>query len=47
MIQKFESLYHLIDEERLLSIVVGVVSFSADKVFHDTTFSVWPSLFKV
>ena len=38
--QKFESLYHLIDGERLLSILVGVVSFSVYKPldFHDTTF---------
>ena len=47
--QKFEFSYHLIDGERLLLVVVGVVSFSADKPldFHDTTFLVSPSLFKV
>ena len=45
--QKFEISYHLIDGERLLSVVVGVVSFLADKSdFHDTTFSVSPSLNK-
>ena len=46
--QKFEFLYHLIDGEKLLSVVVGVVRFSADKTldFHDTTFSVIPDLFK-
>ena len=33
----------------LLSVVVGVVRFSADKTldFHDTPFSVIPGLFKV
>ena len=47
--QKFEFLCHLVDGGRLLSVVVGVVSFSSDKTldFHDTTFSVSPSLFKV
>ena len=47
--QKFEFLFDLIDGERLLSVVVGVVSFLADKPldFYDTTFSVLPSLFKV
>ena len=47
--QKFEFLYHLIYGERLLSVVVGVVDFSADQPldFHDTTFSVSPSLFKI
>ena len=40
VIQKFESPYHLIDGEKLLSAVVGVLSFSVDKplAFHDTTF---------
>ena len=35
-------MYHLIDRERLISMAVGVVSFSVDKSldFHDTTFSV-------
>ena len=50
MISKnFESPYQLNDRERLLSVVVGVVSLLADKPldFHDTTFSVSPSLFKV
>ena len=44
--QKFP--YHLIDGERLLSVVVGLGSFSADKPldFHDKIFSVLPSLFK-
>ena len=47
--QKFEFSYHLIEVERLLLVVVGVVSFSVDKSldFHDTAFSVSPSLFKV
>ena len=47
--QKFEFSHHLIEVERLLSVVVGVVSFSVDKSldFHDTAFSVSPSLFKV
>ena len=47
--QKFEFLYHLIDGERLLPAVVGVVIFSADKPLdvHDTFFPVSPSLFKV
>ena len=47
--QKFESLYHLIDGERLLSLVVEVVSFSPDKPFDfdGTTFSVLPSLSEV
>ena len=46
-IQKFP--YHLINGQRLLSVVAGVVSFSADKPsnFHYTMFSVSPSLFKV
>ena len=39
----------LIDKERLSSVVVGVVNFLVDKPidFHDTTFLVSPSLFKV
>ena len=47
--QKFQFLYHLNGGERLLSVVVGVVRFSAGKPldFRDTTFSVSPSLFKV
>ena len=47
--QKFEFSDLLIDAERLLSVVVGAVSFSVNKslYFHDTTFSVSPSLFKV
>ena len=47
--EKFESLYHLINRETLLSLEVGVVRFSADEPlhFHDTTFSVLPSIFKV
>ena len=38
--QKFEFPYHLIDGERLLSVVVGVVIFSADKPSdsHGATF---------
>ena len=46
---RFESPYNLIERERLLSVAVGVVSFSTDKPldFHDTTFSVLPSLFEV
>ena len=40
--QKFESLCHLIDGERLLSVAVSVVTFSVDKPldFHGTNFSV-------
>ena len=47
--QKFEFPYQLTDEERLLSVVLGVASFSVDKPldFHDTIFSVSTSLFKV
>ena len=47
--QKIGSPYQLTDGERLLSIVVTVVNFSADKYlgFHDTTFSILSSLFKV
>ena len=47
--QKFEFACHLIVGERLLSVVVGVVSFSTEKPldFHDTIFSVSPSLFKL
>ena len=47
--QKFEFLYHLIDWERLLSVVVGVAGFLNDKPldFHDTTFSVSPIFFEV
>ena len=47
--QKCESSYYLIDGEILLSVVVKLVSFPSDKIldFHDTTFSVLPSLFKV
>ena len=38
--QKFEVLFRLFDRERLLSVVVGVVSFSADKPldFYDAIF---------
>ena len=37
------------EKDRLLSVIVGLVSFSAGKPlgFHDTIFSVLPSLFKV
>ena len=47
--QQFDFPYHLIDGEILLSVVVEVVSFSADKSldFHDTIFLVFPSLFKI
>ena len=47
--QKFEFSYHLIIGERLLSVVVGVINFWVNKYldFHDTTFSVSPSCFKV
>ena len=47
--QRFYGSCHLIDGERLLSVVVGVVNISVEKTldFHDTTFSVSPSLFKV
>ena len=46
--QNFELLCHLIDGERLLPVAVGVVRFLADKPldFHDTIFSIWPSLLK-
>ena len=38
--KKIEFLHHLINGERLFSVVVGVVSFSFDKPldFHDTIF---------
>ena len=47
--QKFGFSYHLIDGERLLSVVIGVPTFLTDKPldFHNTTFSVSPNLFKV
>ena len=47
--QKFEFFDHLIDGERLLSVVVEVVSFLVNNPldFHDKTFSVSPSLFPV
>ena len=47
--QNFESGYHLIDGEKLLSVVVGVASFSIGKDLDllDVTFSVLPTLFKV
>ena len=48
--QKLEISYNLIDGERLLSVVVGVVvnvSTGKPSDFHDTRFSVSPSLFKV
>ena len=47
--QEFELMYHLIDGERLLSVVVGVASVSADKPldFRDTFFPLSASLFKV
>ena len=47
--KKSEVSYHLIDAGRLSSVVVGEVRFSVDKPldFHDTTFPVSPSLFKV
>ena len=40
--------YHLIDGERLLLVVVGVVRFLADKLldFYDTIFSVLHSLLR-
>ena len=42
-------MYNSIDGERLLSVVIGVVSLSAEKPldFHDTIVSVLPSLFNV
>ena len=42
--QKLEFPYYLIDGERLLSVVVGVASFSGDRPldFYDTIFSVLP-----
>ena len=47
----FEAVFctFLIDEERLSSVVVGVVNILVDKPidFHDTTFIMSPSLFKV
>ena len=47
--QKFEFACQLIDGERLLSVVVGVVGSSADNPldFHGTIVSVLRSLFKV
>ena len=47
--QKFEFSYHFIDGERLLSVLVGVLRFSADKPldFHDKIFSSSRSPFKV
>ena len=47
--QNFEFMYRLICGERLLSVVVGGVSFLAEKRldFLDTILSVSPSLFKV
>ena len=47
--QKFEFFYHSIKGEKLLSVVVAVVSSSVNKPldFDDTTFSVWPLLFKI
>ena len=47
--QKFEFLYHLVDGERRLSVVVGEASFLVDKSLdvHGTTFSLLPNLFKV
>ena len=47
--QKNEFWHYLIDGERLLSVVVGAVSFSVDKPlhFHGTTFSESPSLLRV
>ena len=47
--QKSELSYHLIFGERILSVMAGVVSSSVEKLldFHDTTFSVSPSPFKV
>ena len=46
--QKCDSMYHLIDGEKVLPVVVRIVSFSVHKPldFHDT-FLVLPSLFKV
>ena len=46
---KFEFSYYLIDGERLLPVAPGIVRFSINKSldFHDVTFSVLPSLFKV
>ena len=46
--QKFEFSYHLIEGERLSSVVVGAVKVSADKHldFHNTTFLVRLSIFK-
>ena len=47
--EKFDFLYYLIHEERLLLVVKVVVNSLVDKPsdFHDTTSSVSPSLFKV
>ena len=47
--QKFQFPYHLIDGERLVSVMLEVVRFTAEKPldFHDTTFSVPPSISKV
>ena len=48
MKQKFGFSYHLIDGEKLLSVVIGVPTFLTDKPldFHNKTFSVSPNLFK-
>ena len=45
----FEFSYHLIDGERSLSTIVGIVHFSANKPwdFHNVTFSVSPKHFEV
>ena len=42
-------MYHLVDGEKLLSVVVGLVRFSVDKPldFHDAIFSVSPSIFRL
>ena len=47
--KKFGFPCHLIDGERLLSVVVKVVSFVVKKLldFYNTTFSILPSLFKI
>ena len=49
MKEKSKFSYHLINWERLLSVVVRVACCSVDKPldFHETTFSESPSIFKV
>ena len=47
--QRFEFSYHLIDGEGMVSVLVRIVRFLADKPldFHNAIFSVSPIYFKV